>query len=76
VASLSDPELRVSEVETDYYQIETSPFWRNKWWTARKLDTRGWYITNNRGTVIKETSVLGRRIIKAIEEFCNALPRT
>jgi hypothetical protein len=73
--SLSDPVLVVSEIETDYYQIDTSPAWRNKWWTARKLAS-GWYITNNRGTVIKQTSLLGRQIIKAIEEFCNALPRT
>lgn len=63
------PELKVSEVATDYYQIDTSPFTRNRWWTARKLAS-GWYITNNRSTVIKQTSLLGRQIIKAIEEFC------
>lgn len=61
-------ELIVKEVHPDYYQIDELPAWQNTWWTARRLG-HGWYITNKRGTVLKETSVQGRRILKAIEAY-------
>lgn len=61
-------ELRVTQVKLDFFTVTQMPTWQNKWWTAKRL-AHGWYIINKQGTVLKETAVQGRRIIKAIEEF-------